>query len=303
MAAWDGATAQSTTETVNFQPELWSNEVIASYKANLVAAQLITNFNHRGRKGDAINIPTPGRLTASDKSENVAVTLSTDQATNTQILLNKHKCVAMNIEDIASVQSLDSMRQHYTDDMGYAIATVVDTDVLGLYTGLTNIVIGGDGSTAWDNSGSGNGTALTDDGIREMMQTLDDANVPQDNRNIIIPPVTKKQLLGLPRFTEQAFVGEGGAENSIRNGRIGDIYGMGVYVSTNCPTITNYSGTTSYRVGLLTHRSAFALATQLGMRLQVQKKLEWLSDLLVADTIYGVKTLRTDGAVAFVMPA
>ena len=36
-----------------FIPELWSDEVIASFKANLVASDLVTNMDHVGKKGVA----------------------------------------------------------------------------------------------------------------------------------------------------------------------------------------------------------------------------------------------------------
>jgi hypothetical protein len=136
-----------------------------------------------------------------------------------------------------------------------------------------------------------------------MMQTLDDANIPQGDRAIVIPPVTKNTLLGLPRFTEQAFVGEGGSANSIRSGRIGEIYGMGVYVSTNCPRVTNTSGTTEYRVGMMLHKSAMALVMQQNVKFEMERKLEFIGDLLVSHVLFGIGELRDDAAVSFVVPS
>jgi len=305
MAAWDPTNFQGITASDDFIPELWSDQVIGAYKANLVMGQLVTSFNHVGRKGDIINIPVPGRLAAVDKSEGTPVTAQNDTSTTKQVLLNKHKVVPMIVEDNASVKALGSMEQFYTDDMGYQIAKVIDSDLLALYSGVQGgvEVIGGDGTTAWSASSSGNGTALTDEGVRTMMQTLDDVDVPENDRAIVIPPVTKKTLLGLPRYTEQAFIGEGGQGNSIRNGRIGSIYGMDVFVSTQCPTITNTSGTTSYRVGMMFHKSALALAMQTNVKFETQRKAEYIGDLIMAHVIYGVAELRDDAAVAFVVPA
>jgi N4-gp56 family major capsid protein len=296
---------QGITDTDNFIPELWSDQVIGAYKANLVMGNLVTNFNHVGRKGDQINIPVPGRLSVADKTEGTPVVIQSDTAGTVAIALNKHKVVPMLIEDNASVKSLQSMEQFYTDDMGYQIAKQIDTDLLALYSGVQGgvEVIGGDGTTAWSAASSGNGTALTDEGVRTMMQTLDDVDVPENDRAIVIPPVTKKTLLGLPRYTEQAFIGEGGQGNSIRNGRIGSIYGMDVYVSTQCPTITYTSGTTSFRVGMLFDKSALALEMQTNVKFETQRKAEYLGDLILAHVIYGVAELRDDAAVAFVVPA
>jgi hypothetical protein len=228
----------------------------------------------------------------------------------TDISINKHFEYSRLIEDMAGTQGLDSMRSFYTDDGGYALATQIDTDLHQLgallqgsstYPVYANAVIGSDGSTAWNQATSGNGVALADAGIRRMARTLDDADVPMRDRAIVIPPIEKENLLGLARFTEQAFVGEVGMANSIRNGFLGSIYGMDVFVSSNCPTIES-ADSTAYRVGMLLHKSALALVMQMNPRSQVQYKQEYLSDLLTIDTIYGVGELRNDAGVAFVVP-
>jgi hypothetical protein len=136
-----------------------------------------------------------------------------------------------------------------------------------------------------------------------MIQTLDDADVPFNNRTLVIPPVEKNSLMGISRFTEQAFVGEVGAGNTIRNGRLGDIYGVDIYVSTACPAITATDTSTDYRVGMLLHKDAFVLATQLGVRSQAQYKQEYLGHLYTSDTIYGTAVLRDEAGIAFVVPA
>ncbi len=86
--------------------------------------------------------------------------------------------------------------------------------------------------------------------------------------------------------------------NSIRNGRIGAIYGVEVFVSTNCATATGAA-----RICLLLHRSAIALVTQVDIRVQTQYKQEYLADLLTADTLYAVGELRDDAGVAIAVTA
>lgn len=207
---------------------------------------------------------------------------------------------------------MDSLRQFTTDDAGYALAKQIDTDVISLAGGLQGgtsysaAVIGSDGSTTWDgsaNTNTGNGASLTDAGIRQMIQTLDDQDVPMDNRYLVIPPVEKNNLLGLSRFTEQAFVGETANSNSIRNGRVGNVYGVDVFVSTNAPTVTADDGSTDYRAALMFHSDAFVLATQLDVRTQTQYIQQYLGDLFTADTIYGVAELRDDAGVAAIVPS
>ena len=300
--------ATGVTQAAVFIPELWSDEIIAAYKANLVLAALVTNFNHQGKKGDTLNLPTPARGSASAKVTNTQVDPIQTVETDLQILIDKHYEYSRLIEDIVSVQALDSLRQFYTDDSGFALATQVDDDLVALGRDLQRTagagtaayeygVIGGDGTTLYTD-GADNASAITDAGIRKMVQTLDDSNIPQRDRVMTIPPISKNTLLGLNRFTEQAFVGEVGMANSIRNGRLGNIYGMEVFVTTNADTTTSNSN----RVGLVMHRSAFALVTQVDIRVQTDYQLDYLADLMVADTIYGVGELRNDAGVAFVVP-
>ena len=48
MAAFAPTNAVTTTTGNDFIPELWSDEVIASYKANLVLGGICTGFDHQG---------------------------------------------------------------------------------------------------------------------------------------------------------------------------------------------------------------------------------------------------------------
>jgi len=290
-----------------FIPEIWSDEIIAAYKQNLVMANLVSKMSFKGKKGDTLHIPKPTRGSASVKAASTAVVLIAATETEVQVLVNKHYEYSRLIEDITEVQALSSMRKFYTGDAGYALAKQVDTDLVQLgrnaaggsgTAAYTGAVLAGDGTTAYVD-GSNVGNAITDAGIRKMIQTLDDADVPMDGRCMMLPPVARNTMMGLARFTEQAFTGEVGSANSIRNGKIGDVYGMTVYVSTNADTAT----TTTSRIGLMFHKEAFVLAEQQGVRSQTQYKQEYLGTLFTSDMLYGVKELRDEAAISFALAA
>lgn len=269
-------------------------------------------MNHQGKKGDVIHIPAPVRGEANQKTAESQVTLITNTEGEVQINIDQHWEYSRMIEDIVEVQALASLRTFYTDDAGYSLAKRADTELGNLFAGFqdgtaySGAVIGSDGSTAWDPTASadtGNGAALTDAGIRQMIQTLDDADVPMSQRYLVIPPVEKNNLLGINRFTEQAFVGEVGGANSIRNGRVGNIYGVEVYVSSNLPTIEADDEDTTYRAAGMFHESAMVLVTQVSPRVQTQYKQEYLGNLLTVDMLFGVAELRDDAAVVAVVPS
>jgi N4-gp56 family major capsid protein len=292
--------ATTVTTADKFIPEIWSDEIVASYKKNLVLANLVMKMNFKGKKGDVVHIPAPGRGSASAKTATDAVTLIVDTASEVQVSINKHYEYSRLIEDIAEVQALNSMRNFYTSDAGYALAKQVDTDLIqlgrssnggaGTNAYATGAFIGGDGTTAYV-AGSNNESALTDAAIRRTIQRMDDNDTPMDGRYFIIPPSSRNTLMGLARYTEQAFVGDG---NAIRNGEIGNLYGIPVFTSSNCDTT---SGSAAARVCLMGHKDSMVLVEQVGIRSQVQYKQEYLATLFTSDTLYGVAALRKAATV------
>lgn len=294
-------------DTAKFIPDLWSDEIFAAHKAQLVLVPLVRKLMVKGKKGDSINLPVPARGSATAKSANTVVNTIIESGTGINITLDSHWEYSRLIEDIAEVQALSSLRKFYTDDAGYALAKIKDTTVFNKAQTLngatasnawTGAVIAGDGSTAYvDAAGNANASAITDAGIRRMIQDLDDNNAPMNDRFMVVPPVGRRIMMGLSRFTEQAFYGSG---DTIKNGKLGDVYGMSVHVSSNCPTPS--LGTT-VRIGLLAQKDALVVCDVLGPRVQTQYKQEFLATLLTADTIFGASEVYDDAGRAFAMPS
>lgn len=332
MAAFNGNNNVNLTRLSNasrvrsnsaFIQELWTDEISAAYKANLVMPQLVVVMNHVGKKGDTFHVPVPTRGSPSLKATETPVTLIAAQESKKQYIIDQHWEYSRLIEDIAAIQANDSYRAFYTDDAGYALAAKVDSllhaegakfagaDAAPTVAGsaYSKAVIGTPSAgalVAWSaaaNANAGNAATITEEGIRIMIRKLDDSNVPSMGRVLVVPPVEKQKLMGISRFTEQAFVGEGGSANSIRNGMLGNLYGIEVYVSSNCPTVADGGAATDQRAALLFQKDALVLIEQLRPRVQTQYKQEWLSDLFTADTIFGTGVLRPESGIAIVVPA
>ena len=291
-----GTNNVTVTTAATFIPEIWSDETVAAYKKNLVLANLVMKMNFKGKKGDTIHIPAPTRGSASAKAASTQVTLIAATESEVQVAIDKHFEYSRLIEDIVEAQALSSLRQFYTADAGYALAKQVDTDLIqlgrstnggaGTNAYATGAFIGGDGTTAYV-AASNNESALTDAAIRRTIQRMDDTDTPMDGRFFIIPPSSRNTLMGLARYTEQAFVG--GTNNTIRTGEIGNLYGIPVFVSSNCDTA---SGSAAARVCLMGHKDSVVLVEQVGIRSQIQYKQEYLATLYTSDTLYGVQILR-----------
>ena len=172
-----GTNHVTNTTGATFIPELWSDEIIAAYKQNLVMANLVSKMSFKGKKGDTLHIPKPTRGTAAAKAASTQVTLQAATETEIQVLVNKHYEYSRLIEDITEAQALASLRQFYTSDAGYALAKQVDTDLiqLGRYArngasgsggaGLANSITGSSVTRAGGGGGvRHNATGFSNDG-------------------------------------------------------------------------------------------------------------------------------------------
>ena len=306
-AAYPGGSGSivAKTQADKFIPEIWSDEVIAAYQKNLVLANLVNKMTMKGKKGDTLHIPKPTRGVATAKAANTAVTIQADTETEVNVVIDQHFEYSRFIEDIVEVQALASLRRFYTEDAGYALGKKVDDTLMALGKSFGN----GDGSS-WANSNAyyiDASTGLTsyavdtvttsdvfsDAGFRKLIQLMDDADVPMDGRKFVIPPSLRNAILGETRYNSSDFVDGRGTQT----GLIGSLYGVDVYVSSNCPTLETAAENSvgdAVRGALLFHTDTMVLAEQMGVRSQTQYKQEYLSTLYTADTLFGVKTVRPE---------
>ena len=286
---------------IGFIPELWSDEIVAAYKQNLVLANLVNKMPMTGKKGDTLHIPKPTRGAANEKTAADTVTIQQTANTEVTISIDKHYEYSRLIEDIVEVQALDSLRRFYTEDAGYALAKQIDDDLFTLGKSLGN----GTGASwvhnasyqintstsaleAFDDDGAADLGAFNDAAFRNMIQKLDDQDVPMDNRVLVIPPSIRNVIMGEERYQSSDFVNGRG----VNTGQIGQLYGIDVYVTTNVPS----TGTAATAMFLL-HKDAFVLAEQLAVRSQTQYKQEFLANLFTADTLYGTQVLRPENGI------
>jgi N4-gp56 family major capsid protein len=308
-ATYPGAAGNTAkTEAATFIPEIWSDEIIAAYQKNLKMAPLVKRIAMNGKKGDKLHIPKPTRGDANAKAADTAVTIIAN--TESELTFEYSRL----IEDIVEVQALSSLRQFYTEDAGYALATKIDTDLHSCGTGFGDggsvVFSGSVAPTDYQHTGcffndGGTTTQYTDDTIvpadvfsdaffRDMIQKLDDNNVPMEDRVLVIPPSVRNTIMGIDRYVSSDFV----TGQAVSSGLIGNLYGVDIYVSNNCATIEaaadNTAGSADTRAALLFHRDAIVMAEQQAVRSQTQYKQEYLSTLYTADCLYGVEVYRPE---------
>ena len=228
-----------------------------------------------------------------------------------QVSIDKHYEYSRLIEDITDVQAQPSLRRFYTEDAGYALGKQVDSDL-----GLLCKTFGDDNGSGSDfvHSNSfyvdgSNGIAayavdtvavtdvFTDLAFRELVKELDDNDTPMDGRFLVIPPSVRSTIMGIDRYVSADFV----SSSPVQNGLIGQLYGVDIYVSNNLPVVETAAANSASAVdtvgAIMSQRDAMVLVEQMGVRTQTQYKQEYLGDLMTADTLYGVKTVRPESGL------
>jgi hypothetical protein len=131
---------------------------------------------------------------------------------------------------------------------------------------------------------------------------MDDADVPMDGRKFAIPPSLRNAIMGVDRYNSSDFVDGRG----VQNGQIGKLYGIDIYVSSNMPVIETADENTAgdaVKAAMLFHTDTMVLAEQVGVRSQTQYKLDYLSTLYTADTLFGVKVVRPEAGFVLAVNA
>lgn len=281
-----------------FLPEVWSRETQRATEASLVLANLVKRFDSELTDGgDVLHVPKVSNLSAYAKAANTQVTLNAPVETEFTMNINRHYESSYLVEDRLKAQSKYNVLEEYSKKAGYAIAQRIDSDLAGLYSGLSQYV--------------GNSTTdVTDANIVRAIQFLDDANSPQTDRYFVIKPAGLAHIRAIDKFSRYDALGiapsvvvNGGLANGngiIKrigpNGFVGVIYNLEVYMTTN---LTEEAGTSDVVHNLVFQKEAFALGMQLKPRTQFQYKQEYLGTLATTDALWGFGEYRDAFAVDF----
>lgn len=286
-----GTAPQTVTTQATYIPEIWAEELRAFRERNTVARQVVYNYPFEGSVGDTIHVPDIGRLTVITISEggDDANSVNTESEFTGQV--TRHRGIRFQVPDRVGKQSKYDLRAAYTPVAGKCLAEDLDAHILSLESGFQ-------GGTRYEGNGgalSGAASDTDDAGFRLLLELLDVANVPFDDRFFIAHPTQKNVLLGIARFTEYQTIGQGNMP--IRTGLFGELYGVPVYFSTNVATIgTGWAN-------LLGQRDAILLAMQMDVRVQMDYILQNVSWLVVADYLGQAFEFRDDHAISVITPA
>ena len=274
--------------TITFIPEIWSARMLTSLKKNLVFAQPgVVNRDYEGEirnQGDTVRIRSISRPTIGTYSKG-STTITPEQLTDAQraLLIDQAKYFAFELDDIDAAQSTGGELANALVEASYGLRDVADQYVAGLYTGAASAnQIGTVAVTS---------AALAYAQLRKLATKLDEANVPQEGRWVVVPPWFYGLLLEDDRFVR---VDASGTSQGLRNGIVGMALGFDVLKSNNAPFVTG----DDYAV-IAGHPSAISYAEQI-VKVETYRPQDSFSDAIKGLHVYGAKLVRPD-AIATVV--
>lgn len=203
-------------------PAFWLNEVLEAYRPNITVAGLVRNDfeNETGGVGDVINYLTRGDVFVNDKVVDTDITPDGPSNGKVQVILNKHKVVSWKVEDHTSAKAL-SQGLNYVRDAVPALIEAIEAEILEEYAQAA--------ATA-----GAVGQPVDSATVREARLKLNQANVPLQNRFMILSPEDEDSLLGDPQFISAEKRGDSGS--ALEEARLGRIFGFDTYMSQLIPT-------------------------------------------------------------------
>tara|TARA_Y100000310_G_C20520124_1_gene733226 strand:- start:191 stop:1048 length:858 start_codon:yes stop_codon:yes gene_type:complete len=265
--------------TAKFVPEKFSKDVLMHTMSNLVVASRVnTVYRDDLRDGYKVSIPVMTEATDTEVTPGTVPTARDTASSPVSITVDQWREASVEISDMANIEDTVGYLDFAAKSCAYRVAKRVDTTLGALFSALSGgSIYGSDGQT------------LDDDAILAMMQGLDESDVPEDDRSMILDPSSKVDLLKIDKFVRNDYV----RESAIPTGKFGNIYNMGVFITNNLTAAT----TGNY--GVMMHRDALGLAIQRNPRSQIIRIPQEFRTLAMVDVIFGVAELRDTFGKAF----
>ena len=210
----------------NFIPEVWSKKLLKIFDKSVVMAKLV-NTDFEGdiqNAGDTVHVRTFGDVTINDYTRDMTLDFETLADPVQTMSIDQQKYFAFKVDDLDRAQTDMGILEGYTQRAAIAIRDVVDSHLLAHASDAASGNVIGSAASPINLS-----KANIYQYITELGELLDEANVPDENRNLVIPPKAKTLLLQSEEFTRSTQLGD----EVIQNGYIGNVAGFAVHSSTN----------------------------------------------------------------------
>jgi len=299
-----------------FIPAVWSAKLNAKFYAASIYGD-IANTDWQGEvsnMGDKVYINTAPTLTVANYVAGTNLTYQAPTPDMQELNIDKGKYFAFQINDVLEYQAKPNLMDMFSTDAAEQMRIAIDSTVV--YNTFTGAAAANKGATAGAKSGSYNlGTdaapiALTASNVvqkvLELASVLDEQNVPESDRWLVIDPATRA-LLFQSELAKAYSTGD--ATSPVRNGKIGTIDRFTVYVSNQLPkaaagtatpwtsgdgseTSVTSTGTVLKRRAIIAgHKSAMTFASQI-TKMETVRNPNDFGDFVRSLNVFGYKVVK-----------
>lgn len=273
--------------TNHFIPQVWSAKILEALDKELVYAELF-NTDYEGEiteAGDTVRIAQVGDVTIKDFDRDTDIASPDDvKAADLTLDINQSKYFNISVCDVNEVQSKISLLDTATQRAGYGFADVCDK-YLGSLLATNGTVTDGLGAKETP-------ITITADNAYEtlvnMKTALDKANLPKQERKVVVPPEFEGFMLLDPRFVA---VPVDASQDRLAEGTVYRAAGFEIRTSNNVPSEAVGSGSTTVYsiVGSSPIQGTFA---QQILKTEAYRPEKRFADAVKGLHVYGAKVLR-----------
>ena len=239
----DFATSQSYSGA--FIPTLWSGKLLAKFYQNTILSE-VTNTDYEGElksQGDTVRIRLAPSISIQDYTAGQSLNYEVPEPIFQDMQVNKGKYFGVQVNDVLAYQSDMELMNMFTEDAAKQLKIAIENEVFFNSFVTEGPAAANEGATAGAISASYNlGTDVAPidqstaenvlNAILRMASVLDEQNVPEDGRFLIISPYDR-HLLMQSNIAQAYFTGDNAS--TIRTGKIGMLDRFSVYVSNLLP--------------------------------------------------------------------
>lgn len=319
-----GGYVTSPAYSGTFIPTVWSAKLNAKFYAASTFAS-ICNKNWEGdisNLGDKVIINNIPSLTILDYVVGGTLTYQTPVPNTIEMAVDRAKSFSFQISDVLDYQSKPNLMSMFSDDAGQQMRVTMDSTCI--YRTFSQGAAANQGATAGVRSASfalgttGAPLALTASNVLTtilgMASVLDEQNVPDNGRWLIIDPLTRTLLMQSTLAQAQL---TGDATSPIRNGLIGRIDRFDIYVSNQLPfaaaaavvwtsgdgseiTVSATTNAARRRALLAGQTTAIAFASQMA-KTETLRNPNDFGDLVRGLNIFGHRVVKPEALVLAVV--
>lgn len=285
----------------NFIPEIWSGKLQAKFYKTSVFAD-ISNNDWEGEikgQGDKVHIRTIPTILINKYNKGDNLTNQVPTSAPIELLIDQGNYFAVVLDDVDAVQTDLKMMDIFTNDATEQMKIAIDAEILD----------GVKGEAAAENMGATAGLiseninlgvtgaprALTKDNVLDLIldagQTLDEQNVPESGRWLVIPAWMASMVKGSD--LKAAYL-TGDSTSPLRNGKLGMIDRFMVYTSNNLPK--SAAGETYLMAGT---KDAITFASQM-TNVETIRAQTTFGNIVRGLNVYGFSVIKPQAMVVMV---